>query len=78
MDFESKMLIFENRIAEYIDVFEKRKRRKSVFADQRTRTRNDKMSACMIHNPNWTSRTVKPVAKQGLFAVGYESTGRTS
>lgn len=36
------------------------------------------MSACMIHNPNWTSRTVKPVAKQGLFAVGYESTGRTS
>ena len=35
------------------------------------------MSACMIHNPNWSARTANPVAKQGLFAVGYESTGST-
>lgn len=36
------------------------------------------MSACMIHSPNRTARTMKPVAKQDLFAVGYESTGRNS
>jgi len=36
------------------------------------------MSACMIHNPNWTARAAKPAAKQALFAVGYESTGSNS
>lgn len=36
------------------------------------------MSACMIYNlNNQTSRAGKPAAKQGLFAVGYESTGST-
>ena len=35
-DFEAKMLGFENRIAEYIEVFEKRKRRNSPFAAQKT------------------------------------------
>lgn len=36
------------------------------------------MSACMIHNPNMTVRAAKSAAKQVLFTVGYESTGRTS
>ena len=37
------------------------------------------MSACMIHNPtNWTLRAVNPAAKQGLFAVGSEYSGKTS
>jgi len=35
-DFVAKMVGFENRIAEYKDVFEKRKRRKPPFADQKT------------------------------------------
>jgi hypothetical protein len=33
---EAKMAGFENRIAEYIEVFEKRKRRKPPFAGQKT------------------------------------------
>ncbi len=37
------------------------------------------MSACMIHIPtNWTIRSANPAVKQGLFAVGYQSAGRTS
>ena len=36
------------------------------------------MSACMIHTTNQTPRTVNPAAKQGLFAVGYQSAGSTS
>lgn len=37
------------------------------------------MSARTIHNPaDWPLCSVKTVAKQGLFAVDYESTGRTS
>jgi hypothetical protein len=35
-DFEAKMGGFENRIAEYERVFEKRKRRKLSFAAQKT------------------------------------------
>jgi hypothetical protein len=37
-NFEARMAIFENRIAEYIDVFEKRKRKKWLFTAQKTRT----------------------------------------
>lgn len=37
IDFEAKMADFENRIAEYMVVFEKRKRKKGLFADQKTR-----------------------------------------
>ncbi len=37
------------------------------------------MSARMIHNAtNCTLRSDKLAAKQGLFAVGYESAGKTS
>jgi len=35
-DFEAKMVDFENRLAEYKEVFEKRKRRKPPFAAQKT------------------------------------------
>jgi BolA protein len=35
-DFEAKMVGFENRIAEYKEVFEKRKRKMPPFADQKT------------------------------------------
>ncbi len=35
-DFVLKMEVFENRTAEYKDVFEERKRRKPPFADQKT------------------------------------------
>jgi hypothetical protein len=31
------MAFFENRIAEYLNVFEKRKRKKTTFAGQKTR-----------------------------------------
>ena len=34
-DFVAKMASFENRIAEYIEVFEKRKRKKLPFAGQK-------------------------------------------
>jgi hypothetical protein len=34
-DFAAKMVGFENRIAEYKNVFEKRKRKKPPFADQK-------------------------------------------
>ena len=34
--FVAKMVVFENRIGEYKDVFEKRKRKKPLFADQKT------------------------------------------
>lgn len=34
------------------------------------------MSTCMMNNPhNCTLGTAQPVAKLGLFAVGYESAG---
>jgi hypothetical protein len=35
-DFEAKMAGFENRIAEYKEVFEKRKRKILAFAAQKT------------------------------------------
>ena len=34
-DFVTKIAVFENRIAEYLKVFEKRKRRKPQFAVQK-------------------------------------------
>ena len=34
-NFVPKMAVFENRIAEYIEVFEKRKRKKLPFAGQK-------------------------------------------
>jgi len=36
-DFVAKIAVFENRIAEYFRVFEKRKRRKGLFAGPKTR-----------------------------------------
>jgi len=39
-DFAAKIAVFENRIAEYFRVFENRKHRKLLFADQRTKSDN--------------------------------------
>lgn len=35
------------------------------------------MSACITNTANMSARAPQPATKQGLFAVGYESTGRT-